>query len=77
MNESTDYVHSAVINYEPTYLVLMEVVSEWGDDQSGPLAPYRDALRDAVEMHREAMGLDISDLNDDVDYAAMIEYEFG
>jgi hypothetical protein len=75
MNEDTDYVHTHVINYEPTYLVLMDVVTRWNEDQSNGIADYRDELRAAVESHADAMGLDPEDLSDDVDYAAMIEYE--
>jgi hypothetical protein len=75
MNEDTDYVHNAIVNYEPTYIALGEAVTAWQADQDGPIGPYRDQLRDDVEQHREAMGLDAGDLTDDVDYAAIIQFE--
>jgi hypothetical protein len=63
-------------NYEPSYLVLMEAASLYGDGEI-ELSEARDMLADAVEKHWEAMGLQLSDLDDDVDYASMIEYEIG
>jgi hypothetical protein len=75
MNEDTDYVHTHIVNYEPTYLVLANCVLAWEDDQHGPLAPYRDILRSEVEANFVAMGLHPRDLTDDVDYAAIIEWE--
>lgn len=75
MNEDTDYVHTHVINYEPTYDVINDVCQRWMSDQSSPRAQYRDELQDAVELHYIAMGLDLDDLTDDVDYGVMIEWE--
>lgn len=79
MNEDTDYVHTAVINYEPTYFALQEAAEAWMDDQSGPRAPYRDQLRDAVEAavrdDPDGIGLQDGDLTDDVDYGSMIDFE--
>lgn len=79
MNEDTDYVHTAVINYEPTYTELQDATAAWMDDQSNPIGEYRDQVRDAVEAavrdDPQGIGLDPSDLTDDVDYAAMIAFE--
>lgn len=76
LNEDTDYVHTAVINYEPTYVVLVEAANGY-DDDTFDRPEARDMLRGAVEAHYEAMGLELSDLTDDVDYGAMIEFELG
>lgn len=77
MDKDTEYVYDAIINYEPTYLVLQAVAKEWMADQDGPIAPYRDRLQEAVEQAHfgnDALGLVTTDL-DDVSYAAMIEFE--
>lgn len=75
MNNDTDYVHTHIVNYEPTYLALADIVRRWEDDETNGIADYRDDLQAVVEQHWEAMGLDYSDLTDDVDYAVMIQFE--
>jgi len=75
MNTDTDYVHTHVVNFEPTWLVLANCVAAWQEDTTAPMAVYRDILRDEVERHREAMGLNPEHLTDDVDYAVMIQFE--
>lgn len=77
MNEDTDYVHTHVVNFEPTYNVLVDVCQRWADDETNDRSEYRDELRDAVEQHYLEMGLDAEDLSDDVDYGVMIEWELG
>ena len=72
MNEATDYVHTHVINYEPTYIALGEAVTMVWDDED--IHEARDYLADVVDQHWQAMGLDASDLAD-VDYAEMIDWE--
>jgi hypothetical protein len=75
MDSDTDYVHTHVVNYEPTYLVLEAAAEVWAHpDPNVTLAELRDDLRDAVEQSWPEMGLRYADL-DDVDYAAMIEWE--
>jgi hypothetical protein len=76
MNESTEYVRMHVINFEPTYLALMEAVKDY---QSETLTFHeaREELAAAVHTHREAMGLRASDLGDDVEYGEMIDFEVG
>lgn len=75
MNEDTDYVHTHVVNYEPTYDVLNDVCQRWMVDHTNGIAEYRDELQKAVELHAHAMGLNSVDLTDDVDYAVMITWE--
>ena len=72
MNEATDYVHTHVINYEPTYIALNEAVTMVQDDDQGIYAS--EYLADVVDQHWQAMGLDADDLAD-VDYAEMIDWE--
>lgn len=76
MNTDTDYVHTHIVNFEPTYLVLAGAATVWADpDPNVTLAELRDELADAVERHCAEMGLCPSDLTHDVDYAVMIEWE--
>lgn len=77
MNADTDYVHTAVINYEPTYAVLDDIASRWQGDGEEPIAAYRDELQGAVEANFAVMGLHPSDLTDDVDYVDIIRFEAG
>lgn len=77
MNDATDYVHTHVVNYEPTYLVLDEVTHMYREGDYEDMAALRDALAESVDQHWPEMGLHPTDLSDDVDYAAMIEYEAG
>jgi len=77
LNESTDYVHTHVVNFEPTYLVLSEVVELYRGGDYEDMAALRDAIAEAVDDHWPDMGLRASDLDDEVDYAAMIEFEAG
>lgn len=78
MNEATKYVRMHVINYEPTCQVLRAAAQAWEADQSGPIAPYRDDLADAVESNWDQMGLRPQDWDrEDVDYAAIIQFEAG
>lgn len=74
MDAATDYAHTAIVNFEPTYLALGKAVADWTADTTGPIAPYRDQLRDAVEANVTAAGLDWADLNG-VDFAVMIQWE--
>lgn len=75
MNEDTNYVHTHVVNYEPTYLVLMEAVNNYRD--GGDLCQSRDMVEDAIESNVAGMGLQPSDLTDDVDCIDMILWELG
>lgn len=75
MNDSTSYVRMHVINFEPTYLALMDAVAML--DDGAPMCESRDRLAESVDYHREAMGLDADDLDFDVDFADMIEFEAG
>lgn len=73
MNEATSYVHLHVVNYEPSYLALMDAVNRLRNGEE--LREVRESLADAVAEHVGGMGLRTNDLGADVDYTAMIEYE--
>lgn len=78
MNEATDYVHTHVVNYEPTYLVLSEAVERYRNGAYDDVAELRNAVAESVDQNWQAMGLDATDVNDDdVDFVAMIEFEAG
>lgn len=77
MNYTTDYVHTHVVNYEPTYLILSEVVDLYREGDYEDMVTLRDAMAEAVDDHWPVMGLCAEDLTDDVDYIAMIEFEAG
>lgn len=76
MNSATRYVQMHVVNFEPTYLALRQAVAMFVEGDDG-IGPARDFLTDAVERHRDAMGLDPEDLVDDVDFAAIVAEEAG
>lgn len=79
MNADTDYVHTHVVNFEPTYNVLVDVCRRWADDETNARAEYRDELRDAVWSAAlddpEHFGLDLAEITEDVDFGIMIEWE--
>lgn len=76
MDEDTDYVHTAVVNYEPTYLVLDDAARRYHDDEI-ELWEARDLVTEAVErMACSEMGLRPADLIG-VDYGLMVQFEAG
>ena len=76
MNAATEYVQMHVVNYEPTYLALLQAVQLFVEGDDG-IAPARDLLVDSVTEHRAAMGLDDEEVGDDVDFAAIVAEEAG
>jgi hypothetical protein len=78
MDAATEHVHDHIVNVEPAYDALMEACRGWEADQSGPIAPYCDQMRDFMERFVESdkrdIGLSSADL-EDVDYASMIQWE--
>jgi hypothetical protein len=75
MNDDTAYVHTYVIDYEPTYLALTEAAHSYREVRR-KLSQARDMLAEAVKKHCSAMGLKL-EVFSDVDYTAMIENEIG
>jgi hypothetical protein len=73
MDQDTDYVHTAMVNYEPTYLILERAARGYLDSRL-ELWEARDMVTDAVEQHADAMGLRPADLLN-VDYAVIIQWE--
>lgn len=65
MNDATEYVHDHIVNYEPTYIALMDCVNH---------NMHPNTLKTVVRHSCTAMGLQYEDLRD-VDYAAMIQWE--
>jgi hypothetical protein len=75
MDAATDEAHTAIVNFEPTYLALGQAVADWTADMTGPIAPYRDQLRDTVEtLAHNAPDFDGIDWAE-VDFASMIDWE--
>lgn len=75
LDAATDEAHTAIVNFEPTYLALGQAVINWIADLDGEIAPHRDELRDIVET----LAVSVPDLDEiywaEVDFAAMIQWE--
>ena len=65
MNDDTDYVHTAVVNYEPTYLVLANCAWVWENEPDADLAELREILATEVAQAAKVSATQIRELADD------------
>lgn len=74
MSSATEYVHTHVINYEPTYLVLVQAGNDYA--AGGDVVTAANAVQDVTGNNLAAMGLDREDFEDsDVSWIDMVLFE--